>query len=239
MPFFTSAFSRTDPFAELDKIEVHYLKEQPAPGEVLLNPTQAVTIKKSHWEDMTTLEYLKAAPRATLKNIPVYLFFSLLLPIALPVFIANAGYQTYRSAQRIRLHESGQAFKLERYRVKLLEEAEAAHDRAYERLAGTSQEEYLPTPPPETEVPTGADRDDLKLSGRESAREKSHEFPLLALTEEQFDMIDSLDKVGFVKFPVHIQRVRHTHAAIVVRMHRESFAEGKVVVKHWAERMEV
>ena len=52
-------------------------------------------------------------------------------------------------------------------------------------------------------------------------------------------MIDNLNGVGFTKFPVHIQRHRHTHAAIVVRMDKPGFEEGKVVVQHWAGRFEV
>ena len=52
-------------------------------------------------------------------------------------------------------------------------------------------------------------------------------------------MIDSLNDVGLTKYPVHIQNVMHTHAAIVVRSNRESFWEGKVVVSHWAEKFEL
>ncbi|KAI5369303.1 Putative alpha/Beta hydrolase, lipase [Septoria linicola] len=251
VPYYTSAISRTDPFVELDKISVHYLKEQPAPGEVILDPSHAVSTRRSAWEDMSAFERIYTAPRQTLRSLPYYLLFLTLVPIALPAFILNAGYQTYQSAQRIRLHESGKAFKLDKYRVKFLEEAEAATDRAYERITNSSREEYLPTPPPEpaseassTTDSEQADNEDLKLSKRESRREKSHDFPILALTEEQFDMIENLDKLGFAKFPVHITKVRHTHAAIVVRMQKplsgtDSFSEGKVVVKHWAERFEV
>jgi hypothetical protein len=157
----------------------------------------------------------------------------------MPIFILNTSYQSYQSSQRIRLHESGTTFRLDRYRIKFLE----AQNRAYEHLAGgIASEEYLPTPPPEATSSSSPDseRSDLELSRRETTREKSSNlFPILALTEEQFDMIESLDKLGFVKFPAHITNVRHTHAAMVVRMQRESFAEGKVVVQHWAERFEV
>ena len=59
--------------------------------------------------------------------------------------------------------------------------------------------------------------------------------PKLNLTQEQFSMIDSLDKVGFKKYRVHISKVRHTHAAIIVRMKRKGFEEGKVVLRHWLD----
>ncbi|CAK1355943.1 unnamed protein product [Cercospora beticola] len=249
VPFYTSNISRTDPFVDLNTIELHYADDQPPPGEVILDSSHPVSTRRSPWEDMSTFERIRTAPRQTLKALPFYLVFFTLLPIALPAFLLNAGYQTYQSAQRIRLHESGKVFKLDKYRVKLLEEAEAAADHAYERIANTSQEEYLPTPPPEpvsdkTSSSTEQEDDDVKLSKRESRREKSHDFPILALTQDQFDMIANLDKLGFDKFPVHIQKVRHTHAAIVVRTQKplsgkDSFSEGKIVVKHWAERFEV
>ncbi|KXS96758.1 hypothetical protein AC578_5335 [Pseudocercospora eumusae] len=239
VPWYTAAWSRTDPFVELDKIEVHYLDPQPPPGEVILKPnTGFVTPKKSPYEDMTYFERLKTFPRRTLSNLPFYILLATLMPIFLPAFLLNSGYQTYQSTQRIAAHTSGKVFqKPERYRVKFLEDAEAVQDTLYERFTTRRREEYLPTPPPErAETPEGPD---LKLSRRESARERCHDFKILALTEQQFDMIENLDKLGFEKFPVHIQNVRHTHAAIVVRMPRESFAEGKAVVQHWAEKFEV
>ena len=65
------------------------------------------------------------------------------------------------------------------------------------------------------------------------------EFPTLALTKEQFEMKESLDAVGFKKYPVHIHRANHSHAAIIVRMQRPGFGEGRVVSRHWTERFEV
>ncbi|OJD16963.1 hypothetical protein AJ78_02897 [Emergomyces pasteurianus Ep9510] len=61
------------------------------------------------------------------------------------------------------------------------------------------------------------------------------EFPTLALTPSQFAIIDSLNSVQFRKYPVHIHKAWHSHAAIIVRMPRKSFDEGKIVVKHWLE----
>lgn len=78
-------------------------------------------------------------------------------------------------------------------------------------------------------------------TGHVASRSKvgSMEFPTLALTEEQFGMIDALDKVGFKKYPVHIHDVSHTHAAIIVRMQKDSFREGKIVIGHWLKNFEV
>lgn len=64
-------------------------------------------------------------------------------------------------------------------------------------------------------------------------------FPTLALTPEQFAMIDSLDNLGFTKHAVHIHKARHSHAAIIIRTPRDAFSEGKIVSRHWLERFEV
>lgn len=243
VPYYTAFMSRVDPYVEVDKIDVHYLPEQPSPGEVILDPAHPVTPKKSPIEDMSVYERLRNVPQRTINNLPFYLLLVTVLPLAIPVFMVNAGYQTYKSAERVRQHESGKAFKLDRYRVKLLEEAQAMQDRAYENAAGRQTEQYLPTPTSETDSANGEplekkESQRLALSRRETNKEKSH-FPILALTEEQFDMIDHMDQLGLTKYPVHIHKVRHTHAAIVVRTLKETFGEGKIVVQHWAEKFEV
>ena len=46
-------------------------------------------------------------------------------------------------------------------------------------------------------------------------------------------MIKALDDVGFRKYPVHIHKSSHSHAAIIMRHNRSSFEEGKLVVAHW------
>jgi len=57
----------------------------------------------------------------------------------------------------------------------------------------------------------------------------------LALAPAQFEIIDGLNAVGFRKYPVYIHKARHSHAAIIVRMPKKGFEEGKIVVKHWLE----
>jgi hypothetical protein len=60
-------------------------------------------------------------------------------------------------------------------------------------------------------------------------------FPTLALTPSQFAIIDSLNSLGFRKYPVYIHNHRHSHAAIIVRMPKKGFEEGRIVVKHWLD----
>ncbi|SMR42064.1 unnamed protein product [Zymoseptoria tritici ST99CH_1E4] len=242
VPFYTALFSRTDPFVALDKIQVHYLKDQPAPGEVILDPSNYVSPRLAKPEGSSLYNRFQLIDRKMFSNLPFYMFIIVAIPLALPVFVINSGYQTYQSAQRIRHHESGGAFSLDRYRAKLFEQAQAVQDRTYERAATSQAEDYLPTPPPESaresSRSSSEDTKDAELARRESSK-KETDFPLLALTKEQFEMIDVLDSVGFVKYPVHIQKHRHTHAAIVVRINKASFDEGKVISEHWAGKFEI
>lgn len=68
----------------------------------------------------------------------------------------------------------------------------------------------------------------------QTPKQRQMEFPTLALTPHQFEMIASLGKLGIRKFPVHIHNDRHSHAAIIVRKPwSKKFEEGKVVVGHW------
>lgn len=63
----------------------------------------------------------------------------------------------------------------------------------------------------------------------------SSQVPTLALAPYQFTMIQTLDRVGFRKYPVHIHKVAHSHAAIIVRMDKPRFSEGKIVIRHWLD----
>ncbi|KAL9057337.1 MAG: hypothetical protein Q9162_002411 [Coniocarpon cinnabarinum] len=79
--------------------------------------------------------------------------------------------------------------------------------------------------------------DKTSTSSPQTATPKA--FPTLALTPDQFAMKASLDAVGWRKYPVHIKRAGHSHAAIIVRMQRPGFGEGRIVAKHWVERFEI
>ena len=251
VPFYTASFSRTDPFVDLEKVDLHFLPNQPE--QVLLDPTNPVSPRLTPAETKTLYQSLVA--RETWESVPFYALLTVLLPVGVSFFLVNAGIQTYKSAKRVRLHEEGKAgTSFRKYRIPLVEEAQAMQDRMMERMANdrsTGGEDYLPTPPPEpassassssTAVACSATPSDLEkqqsLSRQQTKKEKSH-FPLLALTAEQFEMIENLDNIGITKYPVHIKAVRHTHAAIVVRTARESFGEGKVCVKHWATNFEI
>ena len=60
-------------------------------------------------------------------------------------------------------------------------------------------------------------------------------IPTLALTPDQFAMIETLDNAGWRKYPVYIHNDRHSHAAIIVRSNKKTFNEGYSVLRHWLE----
>ena len=241
VPYFTAGLSRTDPFVDLEKIDLNYLPGQDDP--VLLDPSHPVSPKRSRALELSYYDRLSLLSQSARTTLPFYAVMLLVIPIGIPTFLVNSVYQTYKSTQRVKLHEAGQAgISLGRYRIPFLEEAQAAQDRAFERLTDEGDKDFLPTPPPEPQTPATSSTESLgdeeKLARKQSRKEDS-EFPILALSEEQFEIINNLNSVGFTKFAAHIKRHRHTHAAIVVRMKKPGFEEGEVVVKHWAGRFEV
>lgn len=252
VPYYTSAISRVDPYVDLDTIDVHYLPGQEQP--VILDPSNPVSPRKEKEEKALSWPERYIISQRTRESLPFYTILFSLLPIAVPLFMVNAGYQTYKSAQRVKLHEAGNLVDLKRYRIPLLEETQAVQDRMVERLAAEGgQESYLPTPPPEpagsasstslsTPSSSSSSTHDIKHPTAASSEKDAHDspWPTLALTDDQFAMIANLDAhVGFTKYPCHIQKVRHTHAAIVMRMEKESFTEGREVSAHWVGNFEV
>lgn len=237
VPYYTSFVSRTDPYVNLNDVELHYIPNQGA--NLLLDPENPVTLKSK--QQLTLYESVSTTAQSTMTSIPFYALLTVLLPIGATAFLINSGYQTYQSAQRVRLHEAGQAgIGIKRYRIPLLEEAQSLTDRMYERLGNGQSEDYLPTPPPETNPRSPlSDASDEKALARRETNKGQGPFPTLALSKEQFEMIDNIDALRWNKYAVHIQNVRHTHAAIVVRTERESFSEGKIVLQHWADHFEV
>lgn len=241
VPFYTASMSRHDPFVDLDAVDVHYMPTDSEP-KVILDPKCPVTLRQP---ESKALVKLSLAERLTLSertrsSIPFYAVFFSLLPIAVPLFLVNAGYQTYQSTKRVKLHEAGAHIDLRRYRIPLLESTQMIQDHAVERLASNSGEEYLPTPPPEQNSPASSTTKVGSEADVEKAEGSDGPWPTLALTPDQFKMIDNLDRhVAFTKYPCYIQNVRHTHAAIVLRVPKDNFNEGRAVSAHWASEFEV
>jgi len=258
VPFYTSCISRTDPFVDLNAVKLHYL---PDSNHILLDPYNPVSPRPL--PPQTLWSQIRSSSASTIKSLPFYLLLSVVLPIGSVLFLANAGIQSFRSAQRVKLHEAGQAgIGIEKYRrmPPLLTQAQHVADRAL-RAVEPVDEDYIDTEDEERQdllgdqhaehakTPNGngnAQSSEAKTESAPRAEAKgsgqfrnTSSFPTLALSDEQFAMIENLDAVGFEKFPVNITAVRHTHAAIIVRSQRKGFEQGKVVIKHWIENFEV
>lgn len=244
--YYTTGISKTDPYVNLKKVRLNYLDGY---QDVLLDPEHPYEKLDS---GPVPERQVTAGPPA-----PAVLIFFSLLPVVVSVFLCNSFFQTIRSSQRIRLHEKGLAgIRPETYRVPLLiQEMREAVEDAYENLNSSQANEYLSegsdedgieeqgvisqdSGSPSTKEPASAVLTRTKSAVSEKGTEAgSGGFPTLALAPYQFRMIDALDSVGWLKFPVHIHKVGHSHAAIIVRVEKESFSEGREVFRHWLDEV--
>ena len=253
-PYYTTAISKTDPFVDPETVSIKYVKGyEPI---VVARDHPAKPIKKE--EDSDTYSRFLTSSRSLLSQLPFYAMLTVLVPIGSVVFLINSGVQSFRSQQRIRLHEQGKAgVGLASYRIPLMiESTRSAVQGAIENVNPDQQPNYLDDdttsssqlkmsqkrqPDYESDATSEQSGDSDEDSTAELTRVRSYaEFPTLALAPEQFEMIDGLDGVGFRKYPIHIHKVRHSHAAIIFRRAKSDYDEGKTVIKHWlSEEFEI
>lgn len=267
--YYTTGISKTNPFKDLDKIQIKY-----APGyeDVVLDPIEPYTPPEPvSAESLSLHNRLTVMARTFLSRMPLTLALTLFIPIGVVAFLINSVFQTAWSTRRIRLHEAGRAgIQINTYRTPLLISGmREAVEETYENLNSAQGNEYLLSgneeealdsePPtstwrerstspissgPMTEVPTPEKRASSTSpstpmgsinAADDPLQPKSQplDVPMLALTPDQFAMIHALDNVGWRKYPVHIHKNRHSHAAIIVRMNKKSFDEGFIVLRHW------
>lgn len=247
--YYTTGISKTDPYRDLTKIRVNYVKGY---EDVILDPVHPVEHIPPHsWKKDTLSERYKK----WLRRVPFVLALAILIPIGIVAFLVNSVIQTVRSSKRIALHEKGEAgINIADYRVPvLINEIREAVEDAYEELNSSQHQQYLGLSDddgsdPEVEsspllagstvddeheekarARRASDRDILRLERKQSQPGE----PTLALAPYQFEMISALDSLGWRKYPVWIHRDRHSHAAIIVRVEKETFGEGHLVLKHW------
>jgi hypothetical protein len=253
--YYTTCITATDPYADLSKININYL---PGYSQVLVDAENPVSPIPTVPSSSTNSWFDSVDAKAFMLRARLGLFFTVFIPIGSFLYLINAAVQNVRSQQRIRLHASGKAGIIPHaYQIPLVMEAQRTAETVFEHMNSAHAQEYLEdNDDSESDEPGSGSADPLMRSTSTEKRSKAGtnghtghvapkgrvgemEFPTLALTAEQFAMIDSLDRVGFKKFPVHIHEVRHTHAAIIMRMQRESFREGKIVIGHWLENFEL
>lgn len=246
--YYTTMITKTDPYTDLSEVKVNYAKGY---GDVILDPANPVSPRPVA---ETERQALVARLRARAASLPIIVALVVFIPIAAVAFLLTSVVQTARSSQRIRLHEKGLAgINTANYRMPLLiKEIRGAVEDAYENLNSAQNHEYLGLEggdggkPADDEVVVEDEEDGDEVEDEADAghpagilaleRRQSHpEQPTLALTADQFAMVRSLDRLGWRKYPVWIHNHRHSHAAIILRKDKASFAEGKVVLRHWME----
>ncbi|KAH6630903.1 putative serine esterase-domain-containing protein [Chaetomium sp. MPI-SDFR-AT-0129] len=258
--YYTTAISKTDPYTDLANVTVRYL---PGYDDVILDPTNPVSPgappppspSKSNTNPQTTTKarqaLLTADAERLAKRAAFFVGLALFLPLGVVAFLVNSAIQTVRSSRRVARHERGlegiRADALRELRVNLwIREVRGAVEERYEELSGAQPQAYLGTAENDSGsegsesdenddgVESGSGRRILALERKRSRTlEGQGGFPTLALAPYQFAAVDALDQLGWRKYLVWIHKVRHSHAAIIVRTEKESFSEGKVVLRHW------
>jgi len=230
-------------FQDLEAVDVKYVSGY---SPVILDPDQPVQRARPR-EPEPFLTRVLSRTSSLMTQLPLYALLALLVPIGGTVFLINSGIQNFRSSRRIRLHEEGKAgVFFQNYRIPLMiEHAKIAVEDAIEDVNGSERREHSPR---DEECASESEPKSLQMSSGDGSGHREEKlatstktdaitgFPTLALSAEQFEMIKTLDSVGFRKYGVWIHRLRHSHAAIVVRSPRKDFEEGRCVVKHWLDR---
>lgn len=232
--FYTSALTKVDPFQDLENININYVKGY---DDVIIDRDQYLAPNRSD-EDESMFRRVWKRSKAILFKLPIWIVLGALAPVAVLVFLLNALVQTIRSRNRIQLHGTGKnGVRFGRYQVPLLiQNAQHAIEEVYEHANAQQDPAYLSgTEDESSEKVNSISEEDGVLPAEAHPEDHARRFPKLALTPEQFAIIDSLNDVGIHRYPVHIQRHHHSHAAIVVRKDKKGFWEGKVVMKHWLD----
>ena len=228
--YYTTGITKTDPYTDMSKVKANYV---PGYEDVILDPINPLSPEPP----AKKRETLPSRIRKWIRNMPFVMALTFFIPVGIVAFLINSGVQTVRSLRRVRKHELGLAgIDITKYRVPLwINEIRGAVEDAYETINSSQQQDYLSL---------SSDELDGKLASNEEEaaeqeimaleRKQSHATqPTLALAPYQFAAIQSLDKLGWRKYPVWIHKVRHSHAAIIMRRDNESHDEGWTVLRHW------
>ncbi|KAJ5808431.1 hypothetical protein N7474_009700 [Penicillium riverlandense] len=235
--FYTAALSTVDPFRDLESMNINYVEGY---EQVIIDPDVHV-LPPAKKEPESLMSRIWNRTKSLLIWIPLSTLILLLLPLALTIFLINALIQTFRSQQRIRRHGEGKNGVLfGPYKVPVLvQNVQHAVEEVFENVNARQEPAYqaaekttLHGPRPGSSAQSNTDTASASASVDGSTICPP---PTLALTAEQFEIIESLNTVGFRKYPVHIHKHRHTHAAIIFRIPKDGHAEGKLVIKHWLD----
>ena len=236
--FYTTAISKIDPFPDVENTNFNYVRGY----EPVIIDSDTYTLPSG--KESTPLDlHAGGKMMKTIANFPFLVFLIFFTPVGSLAFLLNAFVQTIRSRQRIRLHEQGKTdVFFGSYRVPLLvQDVQNAVEDVFENVSSSQYPDHLsPKDEPDSsfEIIKSSKEEAVSSSSTplsDGLHLKQKHFTL-ALTPAQFDIIDSLNAVGFRRHPVYIHNHRHSHAAIIVRMQKKGFEEGKVVIKHWLDK---
>jgi hypothetical protein len=243
--YYTAGISQTDPFVRPDEVQMNYISGY---QDVILDGDCPVSSKEPE-ETPAFTQRLTTTTRTIVGRVPIVAFLAIFIPIGTTLFLVNSAVQSIRSSQRIRLHEAGRAgVNIQQYRLgNMINAVRREAEDIYENFNNTQESDYLAAGNEEMASPTQPTSPGIKRKDSESdiesiqERKRNHalDFPTLALTQDQFKMVEALDNVGFKKHLVYIHNHRHSHAAIIVRMDKKSFDEGRVVIKHWLDNFQL
>ncbi|KAL2256249.1 hypothetical protein VTK26DRAFT_1933 [Humicola hyalothermophila] len=141
--FYTTAIAKTDPYADMSRVQVRYLNERDW-GTVLLDPADPVSPPLSP-DRRAPREPLAAWVEKWGKRVSFVLALALFIPIGIAAFLVNSAVQTVRSSRRVRLHERGLAgINVKDFRVNLwIKEIREAVEDAYGNLNSAQGHDYL------------------------------------------------------------------------------------------------
>ncbi|CAK7265454.1 hypothetical protein SEPCBS119000_001520 [Sporothrix epigloea] len=209
-------------------------KERHANKQGTISPAKALRrFLAKPWDRDRRIALFEAAP---------LLAMAVLLPLGLTLFLANAVYQNMQSSKRLKLHNGGLAgIDIQKYRVPLwMKGLRETVEDTYEDVNAAHEPEFIS--PNESD----SDLESVTQAGRQQqppllgldvakAAPGALDGSLLALSADQFDMVDNLNSLGWRKYRVWIRNVRHSHAAIIVRHESPRFDEGKTVLRHFVK----
>lgn len=257
--YYTTGLSKVDPYVDLNKVNINYLEGY---EDVLVDASNPVKSPEPVVELPTFYSRLATRSQSFLNRLPFTLILIIFIPFGCLALLVNT-VVLWRSRQRIRRYDSV-TYHTPLLITGMREVVEDVYEnlnsaQSHEYLASGNEEETLaentPTSSrrerPESPIASRTLVDDAspseKLEPKSTVDQTSSidslpraqtrhvETPTLALAPAQFAMIQALDSIGWRKYPVHIHKVRHSHAAIIVRMDRKGFSEGYVILRHWLD----
>lgn len=140
--YYTTGISKIDPYTNLNKIKINYLRGY---EEVILDPNNPPVPLDPEEPHDTFYGGIVKASQTTIGRIPFFLAMILFIPVGVVAFLINSGVQSFRSSRRIRLHERGLAgIQPGNYRIPLLITGmRGAVEDVYENLNSAQSHEYL------------------------------------------------------------------------------------------------